>query len=470
MKEINALQAGATDTPTLQLALDELAASGGGVLRLPAHVYRLNRAGSQSQFHALIIRSSNIRIIGDGPGLTVLKQTTNDTNLVIFDGSYEALENVGVAGVTFSGVDHTQAEFPDPGSLIGALLVFYGKDRSHPTTGVSIADCEFRNPHRSAVVLHQLEQVRITNSVWRYYDAGSSPAPWAPGTCARVGVHATGGGPVYDVVVSGCTFNGNVIGKSVEDSGADGFLWFQNGGRISVTGNTIRNYKLEAVQMNAGPATMTGNVFETVIGAGSSSACLAYVDHPASPIVHPQYAFIGNTVAGGGAGVKFHGTDVQAGNAPNSFGTVIGNQFRLNTAVGVPGSLTFAVGAQKMEQLIVSGNIVESAHQLFCYSVHAAGRQYYLRHLQLNGNLAPRCEDHCILLNAPLEDGGLVSVCNNVLGTTGENSYHLYATKPELPTQSYKLSMSNNDFLENGVSSRFVKMHLGGAGKGTVIG
>lgn len=468
MKEINALKVGATDTPSLQLALDELAASGGGILRLPANVYQLTRAGTYGQFHALIIRSSNIRIIGDGPGLTVLKQTTNDTNLVIFDGSYGALQNIGVSGVTFAGVDQTAPDFPNPGSLIGSLLVFYGKDIGHPTEDVTISDCGFVNPHRSAVVLHNLRGVRVTNSDWRYYDHGSGPAPWAPGQQARVGIHATGGGPVYDAVVSGCTFNGNVSGYNVDHSGADGFLWFQNGGRISVSGNVIRNYRLEAIQMNAGPAVMSGNVFETVIGAGSSVACLAYVDHPASPIVRPQYSFIGNTVDGGGAGVKFHGTDAQRGDAPNSFGTVVGNQFRLNTKVGVPGSLTFAVGAQKMEQLIVANNIVESAHQLFCCSVHAAGKEYYMRHLKLHGNMASQCEDHCVLLNAPFSDGGVVSIRGNTLGTIGENSYHVYGTYPEKP-DSYKLSMDGNDFLHAGRPTRFGKIQLGGAGKGTVI-
>jgi len=293
VKEYNVDNTGLLDSRVgLQQAILDLEAAGGGILRIPKGTYLLG--GSGNSFYSLIISSSNIFIEGDGPGVTILKQLNSpDNNLILFNKkSNKPLKNIGVSGITFNGCEPPGNPDDKPDVEKYALLVFKGLIDSY-IENITINNCEFRNATRDAVFLLYVKKIRIQNNCWNYYDGFSAPASF-PGTVHHCGVFS-GGELVEDVVVIGNNFNGNVGGVSTSDIGADGFLWFSKGGNITVVGNTIRNYKLEAIQMNAGPATISNNVFDTIIGGSSATALLAYPDVANTDLIYnPVYLFSSN--------------------------------------------------------------------------------------------------------------------------------------------------------------------------------
>lgn len=84
---------GATDsTAAIQAAIDAASAAGGGIVHLPAGTYLVHldpadysEAPSDRRVTALVVRSSGVRIVGDGIGITTIRCTSAD-------GAYGVLE------------------------------------------------------------------------------------------------------------------------------------------------------------------------------------------------------------------------------------------------------------------------------------------------------------------------------------------------------------------------------------------
>lgn len=101
----NAVGNNSTDNRlTLQAALDAVYNAGGGVVYLPAGIYRISGTGTASD-GALRIRS-NVALVGDGMGATIIKvvdgQSSNITG-IIRTPSGQSHSNIRIADITLDG-------------------------------------------------------------------------------------------------------------------------------------------------------------------------------------------------------------------------------------------------------------------------------------------------------------------------------------------------------------------------------
>jgi hypothetical protein len=135
------------------------------------------------------------------------------------------------------------------------------------------------------------------------------------------------GTPDYNVTVLDNIYNGNtnllpstnnsfgyVSTNSSSLIAPDGFVFFQSGGNYFVARNTILNNQLEGVQMSAGPSSVVGNTYSSLVSCGSG--CALALNNGGFKALGGYNAnnysacFIGNSVYGG-----------RNGNSPQGQGT-----------------------------------------------------------------------------------------------------------------------------------------------------
>lgn len=437
-KDYGAVGDGVTnDTPFIQAAINALAAAGGGVLRIPIGTYRLTKAVSSGSEmtgnYALRVTSSKIVVQGDGIGLTILKQNTTDTTLLLFEG---VLSSVGVSGVTFEGLDPSGA-YPSSGQTLAALLGIYGSSVSGDLKDFFIENCKFHNPVRDSVVLGYARNGRISANQFAYHDGFETFAATA---ASRVALKS-GVEQIRDICVVGNVYNGNVD-LDATGIGSDGFVWFSKGGNYSIVGNTIKNYALEAIQIQAGPAVVTGNSFFTSTTGSSHVAAMIYPDGPAAPSIDsPHYVFSGNVVAGGARGVTFKGSSYPASPPNPRFKAIVSNNIFKCTYI--------CIECVMCDQLVCEGNVAEGAQRFFDATAAPLDSTYPALdfknlHLMFIGNTIRSITELCFNIKN-LQDKG---VCIIDGGTIARGtSFHVALSTP-VGAETYTVMLGNVMYLD----------------------
>jgi len=466
------------DTPSIMLALATLKAAGGGVLRIPKGRYLMNKtvdgyaigqyeAGNN---YALLIDFPNCIIEGDGMGLTVLVAGTVSTTII-----YGSAGNIGIKGITFeqgdastdfaacattlsrTGLDpNTATNFIDQGWTLATMIYFVGTPGAY-ISNIFVQECELLNPVRYGIGLGWAKNVRFANNLIKYYDGFLPPvhAQTALGA-GRVGIFS-GHEHVQDVTVVGNNFNGNVAGTAYStyhgsppgtiyytQIAADGFVWFGLGGNITVTGNTIRNYALEACNLPTGPVVCSNNVFTTV-GVGTPSAVAMFMA-PSSPndtdVDKRTYVFNSNTVIGGAAGFVGKGP-IYAATLPCPYFRAICND---NIFEGV----TFPVGVIGAEVFECNGNISTDCTTFFTCDATAPAAAYPLvdfrsKFFVFADNVIVGCTAVGYHFSYPMQDNGVIVISGGVIQ---KGLYHAGFVAPTAGT-TYNVLVNDVVFVDS---------------------
>lgn len=467
------------DTPSIMLAIAALKALGGGVLRIPKGVYKLNKtvngyAIGQYEVgtnYALYVDFSNIIIEGDGMGLTVLQAGTLSTTLLFVNGA--GLKNIGLRGLTFENFDGTAdwdgcattlsqtGQNPalatsqiDQGYTLGTMIYFAGTADSFMSNVFAI-ECELKNPIRYGIGLSWVRCGRFSNINIRYYD-GYGPAQFTqPAIAGRVGIYS-GSQHVQDITVTGCNFNGNVNGNpyiiyngfplgSVYGSymAADGFVWFSTGGNVTVSGNTIRNYSLEATQFIAAPAVCSNNNFFTVTPTLGAVACMMWPNSNNDVDIDKRlYVFEGNTVFGGAGGCWTKGAAFNNALPCPRHKTVANNNVLEN--------VTYAFSAVAADTFECCNNVATGCQVFFIYdstnlNVLYPAIDFRCSFLTFVGNTILGCTDSAFLVNQAMKDNGAISIVGGVISAT---NYHLTLANPSVG-EHYNVLMADSVFLDS---------------------
>jgi len=462
------------DTLSFLSAIAVLKSEGGGVLYIPAGKYKLYKSTNgyavgqyeTTTNYALGIDFSNILIQGDGIGLTILLAATVSTTILYI--ITPDLNNITIKDITFEqpdaasdyantktafvlkGLDPLKAtNFIDQGWTLASMVYISGTP-NHYINNVYINGCDFKNPVRHGLCFGWVKNVRITDNYIHYYDGFKSPESSGNAVGAgRCGIFS-GDAPIHDVLVSGNNFNGNVtnlapIGSSQTGYAyvaADGFIWFSKGGNINIENNTIRNYGLEAIQIEAAPASIKNNKYVTSVGTPSAVACLAF---PHSPLITdidtPVYEFSGNTVIGDGMGCGFRmvgPTWAYDGNLPTPRGRAIvnGNVFE---------NVDTAVNVFSADSLVCSNNIATNIIKFFFYmfepyDITFPKLDFRNKFSSFTGNVINGCSDIPFIFNSTMMNNGAIIIKGNI-ATRG--NYHLVLAYPR-DKETYSVSLKDN--------------------------
>jgi hypothetical protein len=332
----------------IQQAIDTLPATGGTVL-LPAGTYYVSQAHPNEtndayRNAAVSILTNNIEIAGAGKTNTTLiahnRATTvfslgysentsgafvcaQYTNFILRDLTIEGRPHWAVSNIAGTNIiyDSGQLDIGQTndlntnlinGASTGVETIFYPHSSDQCPYNILITNCQFLygwNP------ISLEGPPFITNILVRACDFNM----WG-GSNANFGNVGIFGGALNVVVIEN-TFNGNmnlvfstngyISTNNAAWSGSAGFVWLQQGGNLFVARNSISNYNLEAVQVNAGPNSVVGNTFQTLISDVGCCA-LAVSGGPAAwawggpGITNFENAtcFVGNSVYGGRNGLE----------------------------------------------------------------------------------------------------------------------------------------------------------------------
>jgi hypothetical protein len=232
--------------------------------------------------------------------------------------------------------------------------------------------------------------------------------------------------------------------------GADGFVFFQKGGNITIQHNVIRRYYLEGVQTNAGPSYVNDNVFETPFSQGV--AYMAYADTnnttpgPEPYILQRLYHFKRNTVNGGSLAVKFAGISYPQLNTPSLAPQITGviednTSIRLNTQTYQPFTLgVFAGGADKVT---VRNNTFHNTGMLLQTGIDTYVQTAFVltdftcREIVIEDNVvnANDQSNHCVFFQFPLRNNGVAQIGRNTLARKAGFA-HILLGGTNLPKQS----------------------------------
>jgi hypothetical protein len=171
---------------------------------------------------------------------------------------------------------------------------------------------------------------------------------------------------VLDNIYIGNSALTNMNTNNLEVVAPDGFVWFMTGGNNFVARNNISNYFLEAVQFNAGPTAVVGNTFATLCSDDSACA-LAAMGGPdpgatGNTLVNYATTFIGNSVTGGR-----HGERGIVCTLPFTL-NFSGNSLTLYTPFDDSGDYPgAAVLVQTCQSACVCGNTLAAGGHGFCF-------------------------------------------------------------------------------------------------------
>jgi hypothetical protein len=148
----------------------------------------------------------------------------------------------------------------------------------------------------------------------------------APNGGSRLGIFGNGD-PNYNLSIIGNTYIGNSAATNTnytDNIGPDGFVLCQTEGNVFIARNSISNYALEGIQLNAGPNAVIGNTYNTMLSYGSGLDVFG-VDPglTGTNLVNYSTCFIGNSVYGGIAGQEASGASTPIPYSCNCSGNTI---------------------------------------------------------------------------------------------------------------------------------------------------
>ena len=385
----------------IQKAIDTLPATGGTVL-LPSGTFYVSQVrpcetNDAYRNSAISILTNNVDLAGAGKTNTTLiaynRATTvlclgirNDipaqcTNFTLRDMTIEGQPHWAVSNITGTNIIY-DAEPLNPGQIndlntnvtngptTGAQTVVYEHTSNEWPHNILITNCQFLHGWNSVM----LNGPMISNVLVRACDFNM----WS-GSDTNFGNAGIFGGAMNLVVIEN-TFNGNMdLAPSTNGYAGTpqskwlappGFVWLIQGGNLFVARNSISNYYLEAVQVNAGPNSIVGNIFQTLVNVASccalcetGGAAVWAWGRPGITNFENATCFIGNSVYGGRQGFETPGTDT-----PYTY-NCSGNWFHLYPPFAeindCPGAAAMAYGCQTAS---VCGNTLDSGGHGFMFS------------------------------------------------------------------------------------------------------
>lgn len=418
------------DTLACQNAIDSL--KYGGVVYFPAGNYLFKRRFSGLDPHnnyAVYINTSNIIIQGDGIGSSIIKAADEYTTL--FLTSDISISNILFRDITVQG-DTSQA-FPLESkfsSFTGATsaLIKVGGVLNNDVTDVVFERVQFLDIKTVGLFLANVKRFFCSNCEFLYYSNGFPPLN-CNGFGPRVGIFS-GASPVYDLVIENCIFNGNLNGKDINDDGADGFVWFSNGGNILVSNCVIRNYKLEGMQFETGPTIVSNNSFYTQIGNSSSGAIfISDQQSDISKTESPIHKINNNSVFGGSYAFNCAPQIDVVKASRKTLVTIANNIISLEDKLNA----TDVISLGSCGNALITNNLIRGAHRFINNTT------YFLSdYITISNNEVFGIKDTCILLNCPVTK--MVKITNNTLS---KGNYHIFATKPD-ENQKYSILIRDN--------------------------
>jgi len=458
----------------IQSNVNAVGAAGGGTVLLPAGTYYVsqaspNEANPATANAAVAIATNNIEIAGAGKTNTTLvaynrattvfvleptPQNTPVTNFTLRDMTIKAQPHLAVANVTNTVFERGQLS---GGTYTGWLTIFKGSSTNQPACNILITNCQFLYGSFSIGLIYFVQNCLINHCNFNVFGGTNvytgatnsflTNTPHSTGYDGSVGIFCSGS-PDYNINVLENTYNGNTnlvpntnnpFGYASTNTyqllAPDGFVYFQSGGNYFIARNTILNYELEAVQLGAGPNSVVGNTFNTVVSGGSCCALVMNASgFPAvvgTTAINYYTCFIGNSVYGGRNGA------VQSGQGPSatlSFLNVSGNYLTLYppfSQADYPGTVA---SLQNCTLAAIFGNTLAAGGHGVVFGTQCGHA------LIMNNNFANVTYRGIGLA----EDGGSVqsaTLINNILGQG--STFHV-----ELPlTNSFGWFLYQNQFL-----------------------
>jgi len=358
--------------------------------------------------------NNNITITGDVTNDTFLIAHNRATTVISLGATTNGLPfhctNVTLCNMTIEAQPHEAVSYDNAvigytniyelgqlslaiGDVQGSLIVLYGASSNQPSYNICISNCVFLHGVKSIVPKNPLVNNLLVQSCifipWDsnclFYGTTNMGASNTMNTTTWQGeVCGMFGGPVNAVIVDN-TYIGNsdtseltALNTNNHTTVApDGFIYFQQGGNYFIARNSISNYALEGVQLAAGPNSVVGNIYNTLVSDVSCGALQDYevggyagADGTINPVNYST-CFIGNSVTGGRYGA--HGGTTNAVLNYASFTlNVSGNSFSLFPpfAEGAPfGDYPGAAAiVQNCLSISVCGNTVASGGHGFYFS------------------------------------------------------------------------------------------------------
>lgn len=302
----------------IQSALTALAANGGGRLYVPGGTYYVNKdpvlsptedstawVHKNAALNLTNINYSNIEIVGDAGGVSVLKAYDRSTTVLFHLGC----TNLALRDIVIQGRPHIRPDGTyDDAALISAcanvgscysygmqsLLVYLS------CTNVTVTHSKIMNASAYNVIIGLVENMLFATNALVYWEGEALPSPLA--LVGQVGIFGSAS-PSANIMVVSNYFNGNPANETNSSLySSDGIVWFQAGGNWFVGRNHVRNYGLEAVQFGDGPAAVVGNYFVTGQKNGSVGAMVSFAAYGGltdAGYRDQTFYFVGNYVNGG---------------------------------------------------------------------------------------------------------------------------------------------------------------------------
>jgi hypothetical protein len=136
----------------------------------------------------------------------------------------------------------------------------------------------------------------------------------------------------------------------------DGFAWLESGGNYFVARNSISNYELEGIAVDAGPNSVVGNTYYTLVSDGAccalNSICNSTAGLTGFDPINNVTCFIGNSVHGGRNGESPQGENSNPSYSLN----FSGNYLSLYPPLPQEGSPSAAVYVRTCASVNVFGN------------------------------------------------------------------------------------------------------------------
>jgi hypothetical protein len=369
----------------------------GGTVSIPAGTYYVaqsspNDAASWYLNTAVQVSSQNVTITGAGIGSTILvgyDRSTTVFSVGLPNISYApnfTLENITIqaqphliatnaGGGTYSTIYEPWQLVRPTSSWIGYQTVFSGYNSSYNSYNILLTNCQFLYGDYSVGIVQNVSNCLVCNSsftAWagtNVYTGMTNNTLYTTNYGGSVGIFAFG---ACNVLVSNNVYIGNsnlvsiINTNSIQLVAPDGFVLLQAVSNCFIGRNMITNNALEAVQVDAGPNSVVGNTFYTLVSAEGCCALnainSAWVGFTGTNSVLCSTGFIGNSVYGGRMGERGWGS---VGYFSLNFS---GNQITLYPPFDEVGDLPGAAVAVDFCQFVnVCGNTLVSGGHGFLF-------------------------------------------------------------------------------------------------------
>lgn len=407
------------DTRAFQNAVNM--AQAGAAIRVPPGRYRLvaprTLGKGPDSFGAVTVTRGGIRFVGDNVEASVIVQGTPNSVPILV----RAPKGVGVGfeALTFEGhpergnFDPTQTASPTDGS--GALLYVRGGSVAEPVRDLEISGCRFQNPMTVGIYLGWVKGARITNNHFSHYDGIADADDHNLGP--HVGIFSAEP-PVYDLAITSNTFVGNSrdnVAGQPEVKGADGFVFISKGGGVNISGNTIRNFFFEGIQVVAMPAVISGN---TLISRNSATCCTGIMtwQDTADKAESPDVLITGNTIIGSGTGTGISMKTTDTNPCYPFTANIVGNIIR---------NFKYGVLATNARVLALVGNHIDRVTHAFDNTNSSTSKDCGM--VQFTSNRLTEVSECALFLNARI---GVLQMSGNLIQSAAA---HLWIYDPTTP-------------------------------------